>query len=376
MKDIIKTIFLFIIMLILLGAIIIVGIAVYIDLTQKDGIESIKLGNSTIAIEEPTEETSVSTANRITDIISGLLPTNENKKEEIIYSSENSTGKYFYEQLNENQKLIYNGLQQNKENMYSGDYVIHYGDKFTNILEQENGDKILGQDYQTAVEAYIYDNPDTFYLDINKLYLNVETTTKAWSKKYNVFVGPANNGTYYCDGFQNEEQVKMAMSKIDSVKNYIASKMTNNAYNDVKYIHDYLIDTIEYDESCQGIGAYSVYGALIEHKCVCEGYAEAFKYLCNSVGIDCEIYQGKAINSENRIENHEWNGVKIGNNWYYVDATWDDPIIVGNGIVLKSVHYKYFLKGKSSFEQNHTMSTQFSDGGKEFEFPQINQYDY
>ena len=260
--------------------------------------------------------------------------------------------------------------------MYSGTYVINYGDKFSEILLNEDGDKVLGEDYQTAVEAFIYDNPDVFFLDINKLYLNVETTTKGWKKKFNVFIGPADNGNYYSNGFENENQVREAVNQIQIAKNSVMSKMTQNTYKDVKYIHDYLVNSIDYDETNDEIGSYSVYGALVTRKCVCEGYSEAFKFLCNSAGIDCEIFQGKAVNSEGKVENHEWNGVKIGNSWYYVDSTWDDPIIVGNGVVFQSVHYKYFLKGKSSFESNHTINKQFSDGGKEFEFPVISEHDY
>ena len=39
----------------------------------------------------------------------------------------------------------------------------------------KNGQEILGQYYQSAIESYTYDNPDTFYLSPSKMFLNMET---------------------------------------------------------------------------------------------------------------------------------------------------------------------------------------------------------
>ena len=96
----------------------------------------------------------------------------------------------------------------------------------------------------------------------------------------------------------------------------------------ILFIHDYLINNIDYDSSYQAVGTYSIYGALIEKKCVCEGYAKAFKYLLNSVGYECELLQGTATNSSGQTENHAWNAVKLNGIWYEIDTTWDDPIII------------------------------------------------
>ena len=32
--------------------------------------------------------------------------------------------------------------------------------------------------------------------------------------------------------------------------------------------------------------------------------------------------------------NHIWNGVKLDNNWYHLDLTWDDPITPDNSNIL------------------------------------------
>ena len=56
------------------------------------------------------------------------------------------------------------------------------------MLKTEGGDQKLEEYYQSAVETYLYDNPDVFYISASKLYLNIETTTKRKNKTYDVFI--------------------------------------------------------------------------------------------------------------------------------------------------------------------------------------------
>jgi transglutaminase/protease-like cytokinesis protein 3 len=65
----------------------------------------------------------------------------------------------------------------------------------------------------------------------------------------------------------------------------------------------------------------SAYGALINGKCVCQGYAEAYKRLLNSQNIICEVICGKVKGSK---VYHAWNVVSFdGVEYYHVDVTWD-----------------------------------------------------
>lgn len=86
--------------------------------------------------------------------------------------------------------------------------------------------------------------------------------------------------------------------------------------------------------------------------------------------------QGTATNTQGKSEKHAWNAVKIGEKWYLLDATWDDPVIVGRGIVPQSTYYKYFLKGTNTFDKDHFLERRFTDGGKVFSFPTISTVDY
>lgn len=90
--------------------------------------------------------------------------------------------------------------------------------------------------------------------------------------------------------------------------------------------HNYLAVNVEY---CNNKSAtplersylQSAYGALINNRCVCQGYSEAYKRLLDEAKIACNVICGKIRGSK---ENHAWNVVSFnGKNYYHVDVTWD-----------------------------------------------------
>jgi hypothetical protein len=94
-------------------------------------------------------------------------------------------------------------------------------------------------------------------------------------------------------------------------------------------LHDFLVLRTAYDEDIKRFGIRDV---LIGRNAVCEGYATVYKYLMERSGVECQIVRSNALN-------HVWNIVKIGGDWYHVDATWDDP----SPDVLGRVSHENFL---------------------------------
>ena len=114
----------------------------------------------------------------------------------------------------------------------------------------------------------------------------------------------------------NKEEIEDAIDRIVSK----ASKAENDFEKEV-IIHDMLCKTVTYNsefESNKG-SVYSIYGALVNGMAVCEGYSRAFKLLCQTVGIECILVTG-----DSKGVGHMWNMVKLENEWYHVDVTWDD----------------------------------------------------
>ena len=320
-----------------------------------------------------TIDKNISTPQVVENPLDSIKDSNSTKK--VDYSNV-SIDKYFYNQLSTESQIIYKAFESNVENMKSGNYKIELGDTFSNILSKDDGQEELGKIYQSAFEAFNYDNPKVFYLSPNKMYLNIETTTTGTRKKYNVYISNGNESNYFTDEFSSKEQVENAVNQIEQVKNKIVSNKTGNTYQDIKMVHDYLVDNLEYDTSISRPHIYTIYGALINKVCVCEGYARAFKYIMDELNIPCVIVMGEGTNSQNQTENHAWNYVKIDGRWYAIDTTWDDPVVYGGGRASNESKYKYFLKGANVFNQDHVPSGQFTQGGKVFTYPIISSGDY
>lgn len=283
---------------------------------------------------------------------------------------------YFYAQLDENGKIIYTALDENKDNMKTGTYQINLGTVFTEILKTKDGQEELGNSYQSAIEAYIYDNPDVFYLDVNNMYLNIQKTTKGEKVKHEVFIDNGTNTSYLAEGFETVDQIEKCEAEIEKVTSQILSNLSGTNYQKIIKIHNYLVDNTKYDQTLKGKNIYNIYGTLVNKECVCEGYAKSFKYLVNKAGIDCVIVAGTGTNSSGKQENHAWNYVLLNNSWYAVDVTWDDPIIIGNGTLSNLSKYKYFLKGSKTMTLDHVADGHFTSDGKEFNYPSLSLSDY
>ena len=371
MKSKITTFIITMIVILLAGALVIFGIIMYDEIAKLDVVGDVKEFVSNITISSGgVNKNEIQTPQILDTTLETISPSDE----KIDYSN-SSTNKYFFNQLDNYSKIIYNALEQNKENMKTGTYEINLGTEFSDILSNDNGQEVLGNYYQSAIEAYVYDNPDVFYIDVSKLYLNIETTTRGNKKTYKVLMNSGNNANYLSSQFSKEE-INSALTEIENIKEYFIQNKNQSTYQNIKNIHDYLVETIDYDQTISRPNTYNLYGALVEKNCVCEGYAKAFKYLADALNIPAIVVSGTGTNSEGNTENHAWNYVQINEKWYAVDCTWDDPILIGGAILTHSTKYKYFLKGSNEFDKAHTPSGQFTENGKVFSYPPVSIENY
>lgn len=298
---------------------------------------------------------------------------NEVSNPSITQTSLEDAGKFYYNQLDEYGKIIYNELYNHKENLKTGTYTIDFDKTFNELLHQENGDQVLNTAFQLAVNSFMFDNPDVFYLEIPKLYLLTEITVKTFSETYRVSIG-ANEGNYLYDEFYDVRNFNIALNDINEMTKFVLSNAMGTDYDKVKYVHDYLINNVEYEKN-NNSSVYTIYGTLTHKKAVCEGYAKTFKYLLDELGIPCIIVCGIGRNSEGDTENHAWNYVQLNGQWYAVDTTWDDPIIIGNGFVTDDIKYRYFLKGSNLFFEDHLEDGAIIDGAS-FKYPKLSVINY
>ena len=372
-----KAIFLIFIMLLLISAMAILGINVYNNIMQENNNQEIFYqGNVTIT---PDEEES----NKPLVVVQGNSILNQVQSAENVSTSTKPTpivtnkDEYYYNQLNSYSKIIYNKLKSNKENMKTGTYKLEFEKAFDDLLSQENGAELLQEYYQSAMESYLYDNPDVFYLDPTKMYINIQTTKKVFFTTYEVFIDAGNNSNYFADGYTSKQQIIDYENKInEEVQKILVKTNGKNEYQKIQTIHDYLVDNVAYDQTISKDNIYNMYGALVNKESVCEGYAKAFKYLMNQIGVESVLIIGTATDSNGNTQSHAWNYVNFNNNWYAIDVTWDDPILIGGGKLSKKNRYKYFLKGSTTMNKDHTESFTFVENGKVYEHPVLSSNDY
>lgn len=126
---------------------------------------------------------------------------------------------------------------------------------------------------------------------------------------------------------------------------------TKNCKNDlekVKAIHDWMVKNISYDTTYR---QHNASDTLNNKVAVCSGYSTLFWNFMKEMGIPCEIVLGYS-----RGSSHAWNEVKLGGKWYYIDVTWDDPLIYGTSNFTdgSNLSYTYFLVGSKNMNKDHS----------------------
>jgi len=306
------------------------------------------------------------------------VPDEEIHTEQIVEETQNysATNKVYYYQLDMYGKMIYDRMLDNVENLKTGTYTINFDTQFNDLLHEETGEETLERAFQFGINALLFDHPEIFYLDITKMYMSTEITSFGPLRTYRVSIGGKEGESYLAEGFYNEQSVKVVSEMVESVKANIERNIIDDStYKKIEVVHDYLVDTVDYEKTVSKTNIYNIYGALISKEAVCEGYSKAFKYVMDDFGIPCVIVCGVGQNSNGQTESHAWNYVKIDNNWYAIDCTWDDPIILGSGYVSDSVYRKYFLKGSNDFFVDHIEDGKIVDGSN-FIYPTLSPDNY
>ena len=292
-----------------------------------------------------------------------------------------------YSYLNDYQKEVYNavlnaGIAENITVNFASPI------KYTAPLDSEGyidtPDEIAMQLSDIAVggvAALIDDHPEIFWI---------------YSVQYNYSSeGVMNSATGLCDasiksiGITVKLKTK-AYPDFNAVRDY-SDRMTkaveeftvegNTRYEKVKSIHDKIILQVEYDPNynnanqvATGHEATSVF--LEPFTTVCEGYAEAFKILCDRENIPCTVVVGDTPSGA-----HAWNYVKMDDGkWYAMDLTWDDPL----GEAKDFIWYRYFLVGADTSTRNfETFESAHEPTGKKFNsftyclsYPELNRIEY
>ncbi len=171
-------------------------------------------------------------------------------------------------------------------------------------------------------------HPELFYVQKSTAYSYSGGYIISYSVKYQI---PKEDIPQYEEAL--EEEVDLAVAQIDPSLSDLEKALA---------VHDYLALHCEYDFDRLNSGtlpsiSHTAYGALVNRMAVCDGYAGAFAYIMK------DRFQVPCIMVSSSQMAHAWNMINIGNEWYHVDVTWDDPVrdLVGR------VAHDYFMLSDS-----------------------------
>ena len=225
---------------------------------------------------------------------------------------------YYYNQLSAKQKKLYNALNTQCLKFLTGDATCD------NVMEDGMGHYLYHLDMidysaldlslksaTDVMRLFKYSTPQYFFLS-TYMYID-ERSGMLCLFVYKDFITP--------------EAREAAIDKMNETVDAWDEEISNLDYDEekVRKIHDLICERVSYnnsaydnnfanDENEYSQSIYSVFG-WDQKKTVCAGYSQAFAFLANKYGID-----SVSVSSED----HQWNAVRVYDQWYTIDLTWDD----------------------------------------------------
>ena len=228
--------------------------------------------------------------------------------------------------------------------------TLDVGDTFKLELKKTNGEAVQGVEWfvKTRIPYDELFTAESYNLQDGACSITSDglvTAKKAGTTEYWAKYGDA---LYRCVVVVNEEGETALSKKVVE----IADKFRHLSDVDkVMAVHDYLIDHIEY--SNPHIRSFA-YGALIEGKAVCQGYAQSLAMILNKLNVECHTIVAMTKGSNPVL--HEWVRVKLDGEWYYIDLTWDDTPWA------EDKNYKYFLINTDMISRDHETGYSLAGG--------------
>ncbi len=196
-------------------------------------------------------------------------------------------------------------------------------DSFTQTCTLSLQYRITQSVLQTAINNLLYENYQYFYI------------SSTCSLTYHM--GSSYISAVTFSYTMTESEAAAGLTELEEAIDEVVDA-ADSSWSDLEialYLNDTLARICEYDTSYTYFSAYDV---LVRGTSVCQGYALAYRILAEELGLSCELVSSQSLN-------HIWNVVQIGDSWYHVDVTWNDPTTD----LLGRAKHTYFLKSTSYF---------------------------
>ena len=233
---------------------------------------------------------------------------------------------YYYEQLPAEDKQVYEAMYRVASRPGTTDFVV------TLPVAWDVSDNAQWANHYWKVEwAISYDHPELWWIDpangTYRLYVTYSTVANA-DGTHDIYIRMN-------EAYPNAEK---DIAAFNQAAESLLAKVDKNAGEEsiARQVHDLLLETVTYNnrvfEDQSGDLARTAYSALVcdsqgtPHASLCSGYAKAYQYLLQQLGMETVVVEGMASSMGGEYIGHVWNVVKINGSWQEVDVTWNDSL--------------------------------------------------
>ena len=199
------------------------------------------------------------------------------------------------------ERFYYNYLTYREQELYDALY--------DTVIERQDQSRVLpykysGAELEKIVNAFSADYPEIFCIDRSSVTLETNRTKSQLKIDYLI-------DKELIDGFTSILDDAVEIVVLGSLEDY-------SEFGIELYLHDYLADICTLSDGADAL-SNTAYGALVSRKATAEGYAKAFKLLCDRYGLSSFVVYGQAAG-----KGHAWNKAYVGGCYYNVDISWND----------------------------------------------------
>ncbi|WP_350454356.1 transglutaminase domain-containing protein [Slackia heliotrinireducens] len=206
-------------------------------------------------------------------------------------------------------------------------------------------------------EHIMADHPEIMYLDAMEL-----------STQTNSATGEVVKTTVTCHYSMSAEEYEATMEQVDAAVAECLAGLSADTddYEKAKYVFEWIalnttydqaaaerLDGVDSETASDGSNGQTIANVMLDHTAVCGGYARAYQYMLQQMGIQCAYVTGTANGGA-----HAWCVALLDGNYYYIDPTWGDPQFLSeDGSVAMDgfINYDYLCVNLSDLQTTHAV---------------------
>ncbi|MBQ8131939.1 MAG: hypothetical protein IJ193_05555 [Bacilli bacterium] len=229
-----------------------------------------------------------------------------------------TTNTFFPTNHQDIRNIFYTFLNSGQE-----EFTFYCPKNYKECMDEVN-DIIYDEKKSEIGNIYVFNHPFNDYktIQLSKLTKAGQNTLKV-KKKY------------------KKEDIEKIEKEVDRLFNQLYDKNKSD-YDNIKTIHDYLVENVEYDsvksdfikkksDTDSIYHSDSAYGPLFEGYGICSGYTDTMLLFLEKMHIK---------NYRIATKTHIWNAVQLDGTWYHIDLTWDEGKYTNGKTFVRD---KYFM---------------------------------